>query len=385
MLFKKKKPAKPIEIVAVPPVKAQLRRYVQFAIDLYHGNPCYVPPLVFDDINTLMPDKNPAFEFCQAQPFMALRDGVPVGRITAIINSRANEKVGKKIVRFGWMDFIDDKNVVDALFQAVRKWGKERGMTQMVGPMGFSDMDPEGMLIEGFDEMGTMATIYNYPYYKDHMERLGFKKETDWIEFRMTVPDRIPDKYQRVADIVKRRFNLHVVDLKNRSFVKKNLGRPIFELINNAYKDLYGFVPLTDRQIDYYIDMYLGMIRLDDVCVVADENENIVGVGISIPSLSKALRSCDGKLFPTGWYNILRALHGKTDVVDLLLVAIAPEYQGKGVNALLFTQLIPSYIANGYKYAASNVELEGNENVQKQWEYFERRQHRRRRAWSRKV
>ncbi|MEE1207712.1 MAG: N-acetyltransferase [Muribaculaceae bacterium] len=385
MLFKKKKPAKPIEIVAVPPVKAQLRRYVQFAIDLYHGNPCYVPPLVFDDINTLMPDKNPAFEFCQAQPFMALRDGVPVGRITAIINSRANEKVGKKIVRFGWMDFIDDKNVVDALFQAVRKWGKERGMTQMVGPMGFSDMDPEGMLIEGFDEMGTMATIYNYPYYKDHMERLGFKKETDWIEFRMTVPDRIPDKYQRVADIVKRRFNLHVVDLKNRSFVKKNLGRPIFELINNAYKDLYGFVPLTDRQIDYYIDMYLGMIRLDDVCVVADENENIVGVGISIPSLSKALRSCDGKLFPTGWYNILRALHGKTDVVDLLLVAIAPEYQGKGVNALLFTQLIPSYIANGYKYAESNVELEGNENVQKQWEYFERRQHRRRRAWSRKV
>ena len=385
MLFKKKKPAKPIEIVAVPPVKAQLRRYVQFAIDLYHGNPCYVPPLVFDDINTLMPDKNPAFEFCQAQPFMALRDGVPVGRITAIINSRANEKVGKKIVRFGWMDFIDDKNVVDALFQAVRKWGKERGMTQMVGPMGFSDMDPEGMLIEGFDEMGTMATIYNYPYYKDHMERLGFKKETDWIEFRMTVPDRIPDKYQRVDDIVKRRFNLHVVDLKNRSFVKKNLGRPIFELINNAYKDLYGFVPLTDRQIDYYIDMYLGMIRLDDVCVVADENENIVGVGISIPSLSKALRSCDGKLFPTGWYNILRALHGKTDVVDLLLVAIAPEYQGKGVNALLFTQLIPSYIANGYKYAESNVELEGNENVQKQWEYFERRQHRRRRAWSRKV
>ena len=385
MLFKKKKPTKLIEIVAVPPVKAQLRRYVQFAIDLYHGNPCYVPPLVFDDINTLMPDKNPAFEFCQAQPFMALRDGVPVGRITAIINSRANEKVGKKIVRFGWMDFIDDKNVVDALFQAVRKWGKERGMTQMVGPMGFSDMDPEGMLIEGFDEMGTMATIYNYPYYKDHMERLGFKKETDWIEFRMTVPDRIPDKYQRVADIVKRRFNLHVVDLKNRSFVKKNLGRPIFELINNAYKDLYGFVPLTDRQIDYYIDMYLGMIRLDDVCVVADENENIVGVGISIPSLSKALRSCDGKLFPTGWYNILRALHGKTDVVDLLLVAIAPEYQGKGVNALLFTQLIPSYIANGYKYAESNVELEGNENVQKQWEYFERRQHRRRRAWSRKV
>ena len=385
MLFKKKKPAKPIEIVAVPPVKAQLRRYVQFAIDPYHGNPCYVPPLVFDDINTLMPDKNPAFEFCQAQPFMALRDGVPVGRITAIINSRANEKVGKKIVRFGWMDFIDDKNVVDALFQAVRKWGKERGMTQMVGPMGFSDMDPEGMLIEGFDEMGTMATIYNYPYYKDHMERLGFKKETDWIEFRMTVPDRIPDKYQRVADIVKRRFNLHVVDLKNRSFVKKNLGRPIFELINNAYKDLYGFVPLTDRQIDYYIDMYLGMIRLDDVCVVADENENIVGVGISIPSLSKALRSCDGKLFPTGWYNILRALHGKTDVVDLLLVAIAPEYQGKGVNALLFTQLIPSYLANGYKYAESNVELEGNENVQKQWEYFERRQHRRRRAWSRKV
>lgn len=374
-----------VEIRPVAPVKSQLRRYVRFAINLYKGNDYYVPPLIFDDINTLRPDKNPAFEFCSAQSFMAYRDGKPAGRITGIINPRANDKTGEKIVRFGFVDFVDDREVVDALFKAVADWGRQHGMNRMVGPMGFSDMDPEGMLIAGFDELGTMATIYNYPYYKEHMERMGFEKEVDWIEFRMTVPEGVPEKYQRVADIVQRRFNLHIVPLTSRAKVKKDYGQAIFALINECYKDLYGFVPLSQRQIDYYIDMYLGMLRLDDVCLIADENEALVGVGISMPSLSKALQSCGGKLFPFGWYRILQAIRGKSDVVDLLLVAIKPEFQGKGVNALLFSRLIPNYIANGYKFAESNVELEGNENVQKQWEYFERRQHRRRRAWKKDI
>lgn len=374
-----------IDIRPVETTKSELRKYVQFGIDLYHGNDCFVPPLVFDAINTLMPEKNPAFDFCKAQSFMAYRDGVAVGRITAIINRLANEKTGERTVRFGFMDFIDDRKVVDALFKAVEVWGRNNGMNRMTGPMGFSDMDPEGMLIEGFDEMGTMATIYNYPYYKDHMERMGFKKEADWIEYRMTVPDSIPDKIMRVAEIVRRRMNLDVLPITSRKFVKENYGRAIFDLINDAYKDLYGFVPLTDRQIEFYIDMYLGILRLDDVCLIVDADKKLVGVGISMPSLSKALRRCEGKLFPTGWYHILRAIRGATDVVDLLLVAIAPEYQGKGVNALLFSYLIPNYIKHGYKFAESNVELEGNENVQKQWELFERRQHRRRRAWTKPI
>ena len=374
-----------IEIRPVAPVKSELRRYVQFGIDLYADNSCYVPPLVFDEINTFIPDKNPAFDYCRSQSFMAYRDGVPVGRITAIVNTAANKKFGKKDVRFGWVDFIDDEAVVDALFKAVEEWGRRQGMTRIVGPMGFSDMDPEGMLIEGFDEMGTMATIYNYPYYKQHMERLGFQKEADWVEYRMTVPDKVPDKYMRVADIVRRRFELETPKYTSRKKLKKDYGTAIFNLINEAYANLYGFVELTPRQIEYYVDMYLGLLRLEDVCVITDKNKELVGFGISIPSLSKALRACDGKLFPTGWYHLLRAIRGHSDVVDLMLVAIKPEYQGKGVNALLFSVLLPNYIANGYKFAESNVELEGNENVQKQWEYFERRQHRRRRAWGKDI
>ena len=374
-----------IEIRPVAPLKSELRKYVQFGIDLYAGNDCFVPPLVFDEINTFMPDKNPAFEYCRSQSFMAYRDGVPVGRITAIVNTAANKKFGKKDVRFGWVDFIDDKDVVNALFKAVEVWGRRQGMTRIVGPMGFSDMDPEGMLIEGFNEMGTMATIYNYAYYKDHMERLGFKKEADWVEYRMTVPDKVPDKYMRVADIVRRRFELETPVYTSRKKLKEDYGHAIFHLINEAYANLYGFVELTPKQIDYYVNMYLDLLRLEDVCVITDKNKELVGFGISIPSLSKALRACDGKLFPTGWYHLLRAIRGHSDVVDLMLVAIKPEYQGKGVNALLFSKLLPNYIANGYKFAESNVELEGNENVQKQWEYFERRQHRRRRAWGKDI
>lgn len=377
--------ATPVEVRPVEPVPSQLRKYVRFAINLYKGNPCYVPPLIIDQVDTLRPDKNPASEFCESQSFMAWRGNVPVGTITAIINRAYNSKTGKAIVRFGFMDFIDDVAVVDALFEAVRRWGTERGMTKMVGPLGFTDLDPEGMLIEGFDEMGTMATIYNYPYYKDHMERMGFVKEADWIEYRITVPDKLPEKHVRIADIVRRRFDLRTPELTDRKKLAKKYGRAIFELINRAYENLYGFVALTDRQIEHYIGIYLSLLRLEDVCIIVDKDDRLVGVGISMPSLSKALRRSGGKLLPTGWYHLLRAIRGHSDVVDLLLVAIDPEYQGKGVNALLFSKLLPAYIANGYKFAESNVELEGNENVQKQWEYFERRQHRRRRAWSKSL
>lgn len=374
-----------VEIRVVEPRKAELRKYVQFAIDLYRGNDCFVPPLIYDDINTLTPSKNPAFDFCEAKSFMAYRDNVPVGTITAIVNSRANEKIGEKIVRFGFMDFIDDAEVVDALFCAVSKWGAEKGMTKMVGPLGFTDMDKEGMLIEGFNELGTFATIYNYPYYQTHMERMGFAKETDWVEFRIKIPKEIPDKYKRIADIVSRKFNLRVVNYKSRKKIKDEYGEAIFRLINDAYKDLFGYVALTQRQIDHYIDMYLGMLRLDDVCLIVDSENELVGVGISMPSLSKALQRSGGKMFPFGWYHLLKAIRGGADVVDLMLIAIRPDYQGKGVNALLFSNLIPNYNKAGYEYAESNVELEGNESVQKQWEYFERRQHRRRRAWSKEI
>ena len=363
----------------------QLSQYVQFPIDLYRDNACYVPPLVIDQIATLSPEGNPAFDFCEAQSFMAFDNGEPVGTITAIINRAANEKTGQKQMRFGFMDFIDSDEVVDSLFEAVAQWGRERGMEEMVGPVGFTDMDPEGMLIEGFDEMGTMATIYNYPYYVRHMERLGFVKDADWIEYRITIPDGIPEKYQRIGEIVARKYGLKVLKYTSRKKIRREYGRAIFELVNEAYADLYGFVPLTDRQIEHYINVYIDVLRLEDVSLVVDSEGTLVALGISMPSLSQALRKSHGRLFPFGWYHLLKAIKGHTDVVDLLLVAVKPEYQSKGVNALIFNDLIPRYIANGYKFAESNVELEGNESVQKQWEYFERRQHRRRRAWKKSL
>lgn len=369
----------------IAPSSDQLHQYVQFGIDLYKGNDCYVPPLIMDEVGTLSPDVNPAFDFCDAQSFMAFRNGEPVGTITAIINKAYNEKTGEKLMRFGFVNFIDDQEVVDELFAAAEEWGRSRGMTEIVGPMGFSDMDHEGMLIEGFDELGTMATIYNYPYYPAHMERMGYEKDVDWIEFRMTVPEAIPEKHARIAEIVARKYGLSVKKYTSRSKIKKEYGDAIFELVNEAYADLYGFVPLTERQIDFYIKAYIGVLRLEDVCLVVDSECKLVALGISMPSLSRALQQSKGKMFPFGWWHLLKAIRGNTDVVDLLLVAVKPEYQSRGVNALIFADLIPQYNKNGYKYAESNLELEGNENVQKQWEYFERRQHRRRRAFRKKL
>ncbi len=374
-----------VTIKPIAPVKKSLKQYVRFGIDLYKGNKYFVPPLVLDEINTLLPEKNPAFDFCQAQSYMAYRDGKPVGRITGIINRRANEKFAEKTLRFGFVDFIDDDEVVDALFRAIQLWGHNHGMTKIAGPMGFTDMDREGMLVDGFEELGTQATIYNYPYYARHMERLGFAKEADWIEYRMKVPEQIPERYARIADIVSRKFGLRPLQMTSRKAIAQRYGQAIFELINRSYGELYGFVSLTQKLIDHYINMYLGLLRLEDVCLIVDAEDTLVGVGISMPSLSKALQRSGGRLFPTGWYHLLRAIRGHADTVDLMLIAIDPEYQGKGVNALLFNTLIPQYIANGYQYAESNVELETNSNVQKQWEYFERRQHRRRRSWSKPL
>ena len=375
----------PVEIREVAPVKSELRKFVKFGVNHYKGNSCYVPPLIFDEVETLIPEKNPAFDFCEAQSFMAYRDGKPVGRITAIINRKVNERSGRKEARFGYFETIDDAEVADALFAAAEGWARSHGMNEMVGPMGFTDMDHEGMLVEGFDELGTMATIYNYPYYPEHMERMGYVKDTDWVEYRITVPDAIPEKHQRIADIVAKKYGLRTIRYKSRKKLAADYGVELFKLINEAYDDLYGYSPLTDRQIQYYIDKYLSVLRLDCVSLVVDSNDALVAMGISIPSFSKALRRSSGKLFPLGWYHILKAIYGRNDVVDLMLIAVRKDYLSKGVNALLFADLIPAYRKNGYKYAVSNLELEGNENVQKQWQYFERRLHRRRRSYRKQI
>ncbi len=374
-----------IEIKKVAPTRQELKKYVKFGIDLYKGNDCFVPPLIFDEINTLRPDKNPAFDVCEAQSFMAYRDGKPAGRITAIINKLVNQRSNAADLRFGFVDFIDDAEIVDALFNAAAEWGKERGMTSIVGPMGFSDMDHEGMLTFGFDELGTQATIYNHSYYPTHMERMGFKKDVEWVEYRITIPDSVPDKYVRIAEIVKKKYDLRILKYTSAKKIKADYGQALFELINEAYDGLYGYSPLTPKQINYYIDMYLPLIPLEYISVIVDPSGTLIGVGISIPSLSKALQASKGKLFPLGWLKLLRAIHSRNDIVDLMIIAVKPEYQSKGVNALLFTDLLPMFIRHKHKWAESNLELEGNLSVQQQWQYFERRLHRRRAAFRKDI
>lgn len=374
-----------IEIKKIEPTKSNLRRFTQYQIDLYRGNAYYVPPLVSDDVNTLSPDINPAFDFCDAAYYMAYRDGVPVGRIAGIINRQVNERHGTKDARFGFVDFVDDPEVSKALMETVEKWAAEKGMTRLIGPLGFTDLDHEGTLVEGFEELSTMATIYNYPYYSDHFERLGYEKDSDWLEFQMTVPDHIPDKYDRIAEIVKKKFGLRVLKYTSRSRIKKEYGRALFHLVNDAYDGLYLYSHLTDRQIDYYINIYLELLDLDLVTLVVDKDDQLVGVGISMPSMSKALQKSRGKLFPFGWYHLLKGLKGKNDRVDLLLVAVKKDFQNKGVNALLFQDLIPYYQKRGFKLAESNPEMETNEKVQSQWDYFETRQHRRRRSYKKNL
>lgn len=374
-----------VTVSPIPATKKELTRYVKFGIDLYKGNPYFVPPLIFDDVNTLTPGKNPAFEFSEAQSFMAYRDGKPAGRITAIINRLLNEKTGRQEARFGFVDFIDDPEVSRALFETAEQWARERGMKRIIGPMGFSDMDHEGMLVEGFDEMGTMATIYNYPYYPKHLEAMGYTKDTDWVEYRITIPEKLPEKMERIAEIVLKKYQLRIVKYTSRKKLAEKYGEDLFRLINDAYADLYGYSPLTDKQIDYYIDMYLGFLKLDYVSIVVDSADRLVGVGISMPSMTKALQKSGGKLFPTGWWHLLRAMKGHNDVVDLMLIAVKPEYQSKGVNSLFFYDLCNLYIRDGVKFAETNLELEENTHVQSQWEYFERRQHRRRRAYTKDL
>ena len=320
-----------------------LKKYVQFNIDLYKGNLYKVPPLVTDELNTFTPAKNPAFDFCEAVHFMAYEGKKPVGRITGIINRNLNEKTGKKEARFGFVDFVDDARVSDALFDAVEEWARSKGMNHLVGPMGFTDMDPEGLLIEGYDQLGTMATIYNYPYYVDHILRRGFETECEWVEFKLTVPPVMSEKHARIAEIVRQKYHLRSVirEYTNINDVARDYGRQIFELINEAYKDLYGYSTLTPRQIDHYVKMYVPMVPLEYLSLIVNEKDELVGVGIAMPSMSRALQKAHGKMFPFGFVHLLKALKGKNDIVDLLLVAIHPDYQNMGANALLFDDILP--------------------------------------------
>lgn len=371
--------------------RKDLKSFVDFHYDLYKGNEYDVPNLFSDDMRTLDKEKNAAFEFCEAEYFLAINaEGRIVGRVAAIINHKANKRWGRSSVRFGWIDFIDDIEVSRALLKAVEDWGRSKGMTEMVGPLGFTDMDPEGMLTEGFDQLGTMATIYNYPYYPQHIERLGgFEKDNDYVEFKLIVPEKMPEKYAKIADMVRKRYNLHVRKLTKKDVFEGGYGQKIFDLINICFRDLYGYSELSPRQIEQYIGMYFPMVDLSLITIVEDRSADnkLVGVGITIPSLARALQKCRrGRLWPFGWWHVLKALKWhKTKIVDLLLLGVLPEYRMKGANALMFADLIPRYQAYGFEWGESQVEMETNGNVQSQWQYLETVMHKKRRCFKKKI
>ncbi len=364
--------------------KRDLKDFINFPLKLYAGNDKFVPPFYFDEINTFIPKKNPAFDYCESKQWLAYRDGKIVGRIAGIINHRYIDKWGKKAARFGWIDFIDDFEVSSALIRTVIDWALENKLEYIHGPLGFTDMDYEGMLIEGFEETGTLATIYNYPYYPKHLEKLGFEKEVDWVEFEIKVPKEIPDKAERIGEIVKHKLGIRILKARKAKDIMP-YGRDLFLMLNEAYKDLFGFVELTDKQIDKYIKQYVGYVNPDYLILLLDKSDRVAGFVIAMPSLSKALQKSKGKLLPFGFLYILKALRKSNRYLDMYLGAIRPDLQGKGVDALLMTELTRSSIKNGMISAETNIELETNVLVQGHWKYFEHRQHKRRRCFIKKI
>ena len=314
--------------VSVRPVSgpAQMRKFVKFRIDLYRDSPYAVPPLYMDEMTTLDPKKNPAFEFCEAQCFMAFDGETPVGRICAMVNHRANEIWKNHSGRFGFVDFIDDAAVSRALFTAAEDWVRSKGMHSLHGPLGFTDLDQEGMLVEGFDQMGTMATLYNHPYYPKHLESMGYVKDADWVEYRITIPDAVPERMRRIAEMVMKKYKVRILKYSDRKkLMKDGYIQKLFELVNDSYSHLYGFTPLTQAQIDYYTKLYVPMLNLNYLVLIVNAGGELVGMGVTLPSLSEALRKAQGKLFPFGVFHILKALKFRNPGIDSLLVAVRRE------------------------------------------------------------
>ena len=367
--------------------RQELQQFVQFFYDLYRGNDCAVPYLYSEEMSTLRHDKNTSFECCESQYFMAFKDGKLVGRVAAIINHRANERWDRKQVRFSWFDFVDDQEVSAALLKAVEDWGRSKGMTEIAGPLGFIDTDREGMLVDGFDKLSTMYINYNHPYYPQHMEQMeGYEKANDWVELRVKVPEVVPEKFAKITEMVRKRYGLRVHKFSRKELIDGGWGKRIFDLLNETYKDLYGFSQLSDHQIGQLVNDYIKIADLNLVTGVMD-GDKLVGFGITFPSFSRALQKThDGRFLPFGWWHLLKILKWhKTDTVDLLLIGVLPEYRSKGANAFIFDDLIRQFQRYGFDWAETGPQMETNEGVLSQWQYLESTQHRRHRCYRKEL
>ena len=374
-------------IVKAVRTKKEMNDFVSLPRKIYRGNTCYVPDLESDVRRWFDPAHNPGMGHCDVQPFVAYsEEGEPVGRIVGIINRKANEIWKGCCVRFGWIEFVDDIDVSAALLEAVEDWGREMGMDSIQGPLGISDFDKEGMLVEDFDKMGSPITIYNPPYYPEHMERLGYAKEVDWVQARVKVPAQVPERFARAQRLVSEMYGLRVKKLTHHEVFQGGYGRKLFHLLNQAYSQLFGFTPHTDAEADAFVSGYMRMLDLRMLPMVEDKEGNLIAASVTMPNLSRALQKSDGRLFPFGWYHLLRALkwHHEEEV-ELLLIAVHPEWQALGVNALLFADLIPIFNEKGFLWAETGPMLENNTKVLTQWKVLDSTICKRRRCYSKEI
>lgn len=366
--------------------RKEIKKFVKFGNDFYKDCEHFCPALIADEMNTFDPKKNPAFEVCENVLYMAYIDGKPVGRIAGIINHEANRKWGVKRVRFGWMDFIDDMEVSKALLDAVAEWGKSKGMDELNGPVGFTDFDHQGLLIEGFEYLAPMASLYNYPYYEKHLDTYGLVKDNDWIEMQIYPPQELPERYARMAKIVEQRSRVRIDKVKNTKELVAKYGMEYMDVIDTAYQKLYNFQPLTDRQKKQYCESFFPLLNYDFITIVVNENNEIVGVGVGMPDISKALRKCKGRLFPFGWYHLLKALNSDHyEAFDLLLIAVRPDYQDRGLNAVIFADQHPYFVKYGIQRIETTAIMETNFKNLGHWEFFPHKYHKRRRAYVKSI
>ena len=367
--------------------RRDLRAFVKFPLKLYKDCPYYVPGIYVDELATLDMAKNPMGKYSKSEKYLAYNEkGVIVGRVMAIINEIANRDWNHAEVRFGWIDFIDDKAVSRALLEAVIAFGKKHGMTQIAGPLGFTDFDSEGCVVEGFDDISSFALRYNYPYYAEHFEALGLGKVNDWLEYRIFVPDQVPEKVSRMAAIISERYGLHIRKINRKIVKEEDYGGKIFQMVNRTYCNLFDFTVLPDDVMRSYVKTYLGLLDLDFVTAVEDAEGKLVAFSVSMPSIANAVLKSKGYLFPTGWFRLLRSMYWKyEDGLELLLIAVDPEYRNKGVHVMLFNELIPQLIKGGFKYGESNAEMETNNSVQNLWNQYRKEFKRRRRVFGKEI
>jgi GNAT superfamily N-acetyltransferase len=364
--------------------KRDKKIFASYNARMYKDIPQAIPDLILDEYDNFNPKKNPAYQYCSVKQFLAYKDGLCVGRIAGIISHAANEKWNTRRIRFSRVDFIDDIEVSSALFHAVEEWGRAEGLNQIHGPIGFSDMDQEGMLVEGFEEEGMFITIYNHPYYKKHLEELGYGKDIDWMEFRITMPEEPNEKLDKLSELVLKRNKITLIEPKTRKEIKPYIPQ-VFQLLNITYKNLYGTVEITEAQIMKYYNQFILMIHPDYVKLLEDENKQLIGFGLAMPSLNEAAKKSKGRLFPLGWYHFLRAPYAKAKVLDLYLVGVIPQMQNKGLTAVLLNSMTNTARKNGIQYAETGPELETNHQVQALWKYYDATNHKRRRCWIKEL